>query len=113
MSADARAFVCGCAGLDFSADERRFIAEARPWGLILFRRNIGDPAQVARLTSLFRDIAGRADAPVLVDQEGGRTGMIDGRSPSTCAHAVNPLAGGFTNRLSRMRRPRRAATCSS
>jgi beta-N-acetylhexosaminidase len=72
MSAPARAFVCGCAGLDLSSDERHFIAGARPWGLILFRRNIGDRAQVARLTRLFRDIVERADAPVLVDQEGGR-----------------------------------------
>lgn len=72
MSADARALVCGCAGFGFSDDERRFIASARPWGLILFRRNIDDPAQVARLTGAFREIVGRADAPVLVDQEGGR-----------------------------------------
>lgn len=71
-NAGGRAFICGCAGLDLSADERRFIAAARPWGLILFRRNIGDPTQVARLTRTFRDIVGRADAPVLVDQEGGR-----------------------------------------
>lgn len=72
MSAWSRAFICGCAGFDLSSDERRFIAEARPWGVILFRRNIGDPAQVARLTGCFRAIVGRADAPVLVDQEGGR-----------------------------------------
>lgn len=72
MSFDARAFICGCAGFEFSGDERRFIAAARPWGLILFRRNIGDPAQVSRLTHSFREIVGRVDAPVLVDQEGGR-----------------------------------------
>jgi beta-N-acetylhexosaminidase len=72
MSAPIRAFICGCAGVEFSADERRFIASARPWGLILFRRNIGDPAQVGRLTEAFRETVGRADAPILVDQEGGR-----------------------------------------
>jgi beta-N-acetylhexosaminidase len=72
MNADARAFVCGCAGLDLTSDERRFIAGARPWGLILFKRNIGDRTQVARLTRSFRELVGRADAPVLVDQEGGR-----------------------------------------
>jgi beta-N-acetylhexosaminidase len=72
MKKASRAFICGCAGLELSDDERRFIAAAQPWGLILFRRNIGDPSQIARLTGSFREIVGRADAPVLVDQEGGR-----------------------------------------
>ncbi|MDB5595290.1 MAG: bglX [Hyphomicrobiales bacterium] len=67
-----RAFICGCTGLEFSDDERRFLAESRPWGLILFKRNIDHPAQVAALTGDFREIVGRANAPVLVDQEGGR-----------------------------------------
>jgi beta-N-acetylhexosaminidase len=66
------AFVCGCAGLSLTAWERRFFREAQPWGLILFKRNVDDPAQVAELTSSFREAVGRADAPVLVDQEGGR-----------------------------------------
>jgi beta-N-acetylhexosaminidase len=66
-----RAFIAGCAGLALHADERAFFAEARPWGLILFRRNIDHPDQVRALTEAFRDIVG-ADAAVLVDQEGGR-----------------------------------------
>lgn len=68
----ARAFICGCAGLELTPEDRAFIKDADPWGLILFRRNIGDPGQVTRLTASFRDITGRSDAPVLVDQEGGR-----------------------------------------
>ena len=68
----ARAFICGCVGAELSADDRAFIRDADPWGLILFKRNIESPAQVARLTASFREIGGRADAPVLVDQEGGR-----------------------------------------
>lgn len=72
MSASVKAFICGCKSLEFDEFERQFIAAGRPWGLILFRRNIADPAQVARLVSTFREISGRADAPVLVDQEGGR-----------------------------------------
>lgn len=67
-----RAFVTGCAGTTFTQDEIAFIRSAQPWGLILFRRNIEDPAQVASLTSVFRDVTGRTDAPVLIDQEGGR-----------------------------------------
>ncbi len=66
-----RAFIAGCAGLALSADERAFFREARPWGLILFRRNIDSPAQVKALTDSFREILGD-DAAVLVDQEGGR-----------------------------------------
>ncbi|MGO9390393.1 beta-N-acetylhexosaminidase [Rhodoblastus sp.] len=66
-----RAFISGCAGLSLSADERAFFTEARPWGLILFRRNIDHPEQVAALTASFREILGDG-AAVLVDQEGGR-----------------------------------------
>ena len=67
-----KAFICGCAGVTFSDEERSFIAETQPWGLILFKRNVVEPAQVRRLTQSFREIVGRADAPVLIDQEGGR-----------------------------------------
>jgi len=66
-----RAFITGLAGTTFSAAELAFLREADPWGLIVFKRNIETPAQVARLTASFRDTVGR-DAPVLVDQEGGR-----------------------------------------
>src|SRR5207245_2670976 len=66
------AFVCGCAGLSLTAWEKGFFREAQPWGLILFKRNVEDPAQLAKLTSSFREAVGRADAPVFVDQEGGR-----------------------------------------
>ncbi len=66
-----RAFIAGCAGLALSPDERAFFREARPWGLILFRRNVDRPDQVRALTESFRDLLG-ADAAVLVDQEGGR-----------------------------------------
>ena len=54
-----------------TAEERAFFADVRPWGFILFRRNVESPEQVLRLTSDLRDAVGR-DAPVLVDQEGGR-----------------------------------------
>jgi len=66
------AVIFGCAGLELTADERAFFTEAKPWGFVLFRRNVDTPSQVRRLVDSFREIAGRADAPVLVDQEGGR-----------------------------------------
>ncbi len=67
-----RAFICGCAGTVLDPAERAFIAETQPWGLILFRRNVDNPDQLRALSSAFRDAVGRREAPVLVDQEGGR-----------------------------------------
>ena len=69
---EVRAFISGCAGLSLTQDEQDFLRLHRPWGLILFGRNIKDRAQVKEITSQFREIVGREDAPVLVDQEGGR-----------------------------------------
>ncbi len=66
------AFIAGCAGLALTADERAFLSEADPWGLILFKRNVADRGQLRALTQAFRDCVGRPDAPVLIDQEGGR-----------------------------------------
>jgi beta-N-acetylhexosaminidase len=68
----ARAFITGVGGPTLSAAERSFLRESEPWGLILFARNIDTPEQVQRLTGDFRDAIGSTDAPVLVDQEGGR-----------------------------------------
>jgi beta-N-acetylhexosaminidase len=67
-----RAFITGLSGPAISADERAFLRAMAPWGLILFRRNVQTPGQVKALTDEFRAIVGRSDAPVLIDQEGGR-----------------------------------------
>ncbi len=67
----SRAFITGLAGLTISASERVFLREAAPWGMIIFKRNVNTPEQVFELTRSFRDIVGW-EAPVLVDQEGGR-----------------------------------------
>jgi beta-N-acetylhexosaminidase len=68
----ARAFITGISGTVLNADERAFIGAERPWGFILFKRNIETPRQIASLVEELRTSAGRADAPVLIDQEGGR-----------------------------------------
>jgi beta-N-acetylhexosaminidase len=67
----ARAFITGLAGTELSAEEREFLREADPWGLILFKRNVSAPDQVTELVDACRSALGR-EAPVLVDQEGGR-----------------------------------------
>ncbi len=72
-----RAFICGLAGDVLRRDEAEFLREAQPFGIILFRRNVGDPAQLRRLTGALRDALGR-EAPVLVDQEGGRVQRLTG-----------------------------------
>ncbi len=54
-----------------AASERAFVREAQPWGLILFKRNVSTPGQVSDLVISFRDVIGW-EAPILVDQEGGR-----------------------------------------
>jgi beta-N-acetylhexosaminidase len=64
--------IFGCAGPALSADEREFFHRFDPLGLIVFARNCVDPAQIRALVGEFRDTVGRADAPVLIDQEGGR-----------------------------------------
>ncbi|MFG1358162.1 beta-N-acetylhexosaminidase [Xanthobacter pseudotagetidis] len=66
-----RAFISGCAGTRLSPDERAFFAESAPWGFILFARNVEDPAQVRALVGALREAVGW-NAPVLIDQEGGR-----------------------------------------
>jgi beta-N-acetylhexosaminidase len=71
-STGCRAFICGVSGPALTDTERDFIRAARPWGFILFKRNIENPAQVADLTRDLRSVCGHPDAPVLVDQEGGR-----------------------------------------
>ncbi len=67
-----KAFICGVGGLALTDEERVFLRETSPWGLILFKRNVDTPQQITALTNEFREIVCRADAPVLVDQEGGR-----------------------------------------
>lgn len=89
----ARAFVVGCWGPELTDEERAFLIEAEPFGLILFRRNIVSPEQVRALTDVFRDVVGRHDAPVLIDQEGGRVQRLG--SP----HWPRYPAGGAFGRI--------------
>lgn len=65
------AAILGCAGPRLSDDERKFFADARPWGFILFARNVETPDQIRALTDDMRGAVGR-NAPILIDQEGGR-----------------------------------------
>ncbi|WP_374569930.1 beta-N-acetylhexosaminidase [Phenylobacterium sp.] len=66
------ACILGCSGTRLTGEERAFFADADPWGFILFKRNVESPDQVRALVDELRACVGRADAPVLIDQEGGR-----------------------------------------
>ncbi len=72
----SRAFITGVSGLELSAAEREFIRGERPWGFILFKRNVETPDQVSALVQELRNCVGAADAPVLIDQEGGRVARL-------------------------------------
>jgi len=71
-----RALVLGCAGERLTAEECRLFANVDPVGFVLFRRNCKEPDQVRALVAEMRDAVGRADAPVLIDQEGGRVARL-------------------------------------
>lgn len=70
------AVIVGCAGTALTAEERADFATADPLGLILFARNVDTPDQVRGLVASFREVVGRDDAPVMIDQEGGRVARL-------------------------------------
>lgn len=71
-----RAYISGCAGLTLTDLELKLFQRKAPWGLILFKRNCESPQQITELVASFRRIVGRKDAPVFIDQEGGRVQRI-------------------------------------
>ena len=68
--------IFGLSGTTLTDEERGFFRDADPAGFILFARNCEDPAQVAALVAALRETVGRGDAPVLIDQEGGRVARL-------------------------------------
>jgi len=86
----------GCAGAVPTPDERALYRDADPLGLILFKRNCDTPDQIRALTSEFRSIVGRDDAPVLIDQEGGRVARL--RPPLWPAHPPAAVFGRLAER---------------
>jgi len=71
-----KAVIFGCADKALTAGERAFFAEAGPLGFILFARNCADPDQLRALVAELRGAVGRADAPILIDQEGGKVARL-------------------------------------
>ena len=71
-----QAAIYGLEGLALTDDERAFFRDSEPAGFILFRRNCDNQEQMLRLTDSLRDISGRDDVPILIDQEGGRVARM-------------------------------------
>ena len=69
------AAIFGCSGFGLTEEERGFFRESAPWGFILFARNVDTPDQVSALCRDLRESVGR-DAPILIDQEGGRVARL-------------------------------------
>ncbi len=69
---ESQTLILGCAGRSPTREEISFYRGERPWGFILFARNIGEPEQIRDLVASLRDCVDRPDAPVFIDQEGGR-----------------------------------------
>ncbi len=101
----SKAVIFGCEGLTLSAWERDFFVQSDPFGFILFARNCAEPDQVRALVADLRAAVGRTEAPVLIDQEGGRVarlkpphwraappagrfGVLAARDPEAAAEAV-------------------------
>jgi len=76
--------IYGCSGLSLSDSEQAFFRETRPWGFILFARNIQTPDQVRSLVRALRETVGDSGAPILIDQEGGRVARL--KPPHWRAH---------------------------
>jgi beta-N-acetylhexosaminidase len=68
--------ILGLSGPALTRDERAFFRDAEPAGFLLFRRNCLEPAQLRALTDDLRDLTGRGDLPILIDQEGGRCSRL-------------------------------------
>lgn len=69
---ESQTLILGCLGRSLTRDEISFYRGERPWGFILFARNVSEPEQIRDLVASMRDSVDRPDAPVFIDQEGGR-----------------------------------------
>ena len=71
-----QAAIYGLSGTDLTENERDFFRQAEPAGYILFKRNCCDIEQLRRLNNELRELSGRPELPILIDQEGGRVARM-------------------------------------
>jgi len=76
MNNNYRSFVCGIKGKHLSDKEKKFLIKYKPWGIILFSRNIKSIQQTKILTNTIRKIFNNENYPILIDEEGGRVSRL-------------------------------------
>ena len=72
-----KAIIFGIRGTKLSADEKFFFKKQKPWGIILFSRNIKNLNQLKFLVSEVKNIFKDKNFPILIDQEGGKVSRLD------------------------------------
>ena len=76
MIKNRRAFITGLKSTILTTNEKKFLKKYKPWGVILFSRNIKNIKQTLKLTSSIRKIFNDKKYPILIDQEGGRVNRL-------------------------------------
>ena len=93
---ESKAMILGCAGKSLTRHEIQFYRGECPWGFILFARNIGEAEQIRDLADSMRDCIGRSDAPIFIDQEGGRVQRL--RPPLAPSYPAGAALGELWRR---------------
>lgn len=91
-----KAFIAGVSGKALTDGEKTFFRDNPPWGFILFARNVDNPGQVLALTDELRELSGRKDVPILIDQEGGRVARL--RPPHWPSYPPGRVLGNIYRR---------------
>lgn len=97
--------IFGCSGQELTQEEVDFFTDINPFGFILFARNIVNPIQVKKLVNQMRSCSTCKNAPVLIDQEGGRIQRLrppywkNYPSAADIAKSHSPVVKAFKNTL--------------
>jgi beta-N-acetylhexosaminidase len=94
------AAIFGFLGHKLSAEEINFFKQVQPWGYILFARNIDNAAQIRALTASLRELSGRKNVPIFIDQEGGRVQRI--KAPLAPLYPTGRQIGEFYRKSNNM-----------
>ena len=88
-----RSFITGLKSTSLSIQEKKFLSDYKPWGIILFSRNIKSIQQTKKLTDQIKKIFNDVNYPILIDQEGGRVNRLQKFFNAT------PLTGEYFGKL--------------
>ena len=71
-----RSFITGIKGTKLNFKEKKFLIKYKPWGIILFSRNLNNIKQIKKLTQEIRKVFKDKKYPILIDQEGGKVNRL-------------------------------------